>query len=140
MSDAISGVGTQFRRWEAIAYVKVAEVVSISGPSMTRETIDVTSLDSVGGYKEFKSSFRDGGTVNLTMNFTRANYDLFKADFEASDPVAYEIVFPDAQTTTFEFTGLVTELPVEIPTGDKISMTVGIKVSGQVVVNSGSGS
>jgi predicted secreted protein len=140
MSNAKAGVGTLFRRWSGAAWVNLAEINSISGPNMTRDTIDVTSLDSTGGYREFIGGFRDGGTVQLNMNFIRASLDTMKDDFESDDLQNYEIVLPDDENTTLEFTGLVTELPLEIPPDDKITMAVSIKVSGQVTVNSGSGS
>jgi len=140
MSDAIAGVGTLFRRWSGSAWVNIAEVNSITGPNKTRETIDVTSLDSVGGYREFIASFRDGGTVQLTMNFTRATYDLMNDDFEDDTAQSYEIVLPDAENTTLEFNGLVTEVPLTISTDDKVTADVTIKVTGQPTVNSGSGS
>lgn len=139
-SNAISGVGTVFQRWDGSAWVKLAEINSISGPSMTRDFIDVTSLDSTGGFREFIAGFRDGGTVSLTMNFTRATYDVVFADFEDDEPHYYEIVLPDDVHTSFEFCGYVTELPLEIPTDDKITANVTIKVSGKVTKNSGSGS
>jgi predicted secreted protein len=139
-SNAISGVGTVFQRWSGSVWEKIAEVNSISGPSMTRDFIDVTSLDSTGGFREFITGFRDGGTVSLTMNFTRTSYDKMLLDFEDDDPHYYEIVLPDDVNTSFEFCGYVTELPLEIPTDDKITANVTIKVSGKVTVNSGSGS
>jgi predicted secreted protein len=137
MSNAVSGVGTKFRRWDGSSWTDLAEISSISGPSMTRDFIDVTNLDSTGGYREFIAGFRDGGTVNLTMNFTRDTYDLMKLDFEDDESQNYEIVLPDADATSFEFAGLVTELPLEIPTDDKITANVTIKVNGEVTVNSG---
>jgi predicted secreted protein len=139
-SNAISGVGTVFQRWDGASWAKLAEVNSISGPTMTRDFIDVTSLDSISGFREFITGFRDGGTVSLTMNFTRDTYDIVFADFEDDDPHYYEIVLPDSVKTSFEFCGYVTELPLEIPTDDKVTANVTFKVSGRVVVNSGSGS
>jgi len=140
MSNAIAGVGTKFRRWNGTAWEDIAEITSITGPSMSRDTIDVTSLDSVGGYREFIAGFRDAGTVTLSMNFTRDTYDLMKGDFESDDLKNYEIILPDDEETSLEFEGLVTELPLTIPTDDKVTADVTIKISGQVVVNSGSGS
>ena len=139
-SNAISGVGTLFRRWSGTAWVNISEVNNITGPGMTRETIDVTSLDSTGGYREFIGGFRDGGTISLSMNFTRSTYDLMKDDFESDVVQDYEMVFPDAENTTVEFSGLVTECPLTIPTDDKITSDVVIKISGQVSIESGSGS
>jgi predicted secreted protein len=140
MSNAVAGVGTLFRRWSGTAWANIAEVNSISGPKMSRETIDVTSLDSTGGYREFIAGFRDAGTVTLNMNFTRAGYDQMKDDFESDTLQNYEIVLPDAENTSVEFEGLVTELPLTISPDDKITVDVTIKISGEPTVNSGSGS
>lgn len=139
-SNAFAGVGTKFRRWGGSAWADIAEVNSISGPSPTRETIDVTSLDSTGGYREYIPSFRDGGQVQLGMNFTRETYDLMKADFDSDDTNNYEVLFPDDENTSIEFTGYVIELPVEVSTDDKVTANVTIQVTGEIVVNSGSGS
>jgi len=139
-SKAFSGVGTIFRRWSGTAWAPIAEVNSISGPSMSRETIDVTSLDSTGGYREFIGGFRDPGTIQLSMNFTRTTFDLMQADFESPDSANYEIVLGDDENTSLEFVGFVTELPIEVTADDKVTSSVTIKITGQVTVNSGSGS
>ena len=140
MSTAVAGVGTKFRRWNTTkgAWEDIAEINSITGPSMSRDTIDVTSLDSTGGYREFITGFRNAGTVALAMNFTRDTYDLMKLDFESNTLVNYEIILPDVEETTLEFEGLVTELPLGIPADDKVTADVTIQISGQVTVNSGS--
>lgn len=139
-STAVSGVGTEFRRWDATgeAWEALAEINSITGPGSTRATIDVTSLDSTGGYREFITGFRDAGTVRLDMNFTRDAYELMVNDFESDTAVNYEIVLPDVENTTLEFEGYVTEVPLTIPQDDKITAAVTIKITGQVTINSGS--
>jgi predicted secreted protein len=139
-SNAVSGVGTKFGRWNGSSWDYLAEVNSITGPTMTRDFIDVTSLDSTGGYREFITGFRDAGTISLSMNFTRDSYDLMLTDFESPTANNYEIILPDVDVTSFEFEGLVTEVPLTIPTDDKITADVTIKITGQVVMNSGTGS
>lgn len=139
-STAVSGVGTKFRRWNTGtgAWADMAEINSITGPGSTRDTIDVTSLDSTGGYREFITGFRDAGTVRLDMNFTRSTYETMLTDFESDTAINYEIVLPDAENSTLEFEGLVTEVPLTIPPDDKITAAVTIKITGQVTLNSGS--
>ena len=139
-SNAIAGVGTIFRRWSGSAWENISEINSITGPGMSRDTIDVTSLDSTGGYREFITGFRNAGTLSLSMNFTRDTYEQMKSDFESDTAQNYEIVLPDSDKTSLEFEGLVTELPLSIPADDKVTVDVTIQISGQVVVNSGSGS
>jgi len=139
MSNAVAGVGTLFRRWNGSGWVNISEINSISGPSMSRDTIDVTSLDSVGGYREFIGGFRDAGTIQLSMNFTRSTYGIMQTDFESPDTQYYEVVLSDPENTTVEFVGMVTEIPLEISPDDKITSSVTIKITGAVTINSGSG-
>lgn len=136
-SQAISGIGAEFHRWNGSHWDTISEITSIKGPGMKRDTIDVTSLDSVDGYKEFIAGMREAGTISLGMNFSRANFDLMKEDFESEDLQNYEIILPDDDLTSFEFTGLVTELPLNVTVKDAVSMDVTIQISGKVVVNSG---
>lgn len=137
MSSAVNSVGTTFKKWVSSAWTTLAEVKSIAGPDLSRDTIDVTTLNSTSGYREFIGGFRNGGTVSVGMNFTRAGYDLMKADFESDTIQNYEIVLPDSDATAIEFEGLVTELPLNVNVGDVISMDVKIKVSSEPVVSSG---
>lgn len=136
-SQAISGVGTEFHRWNGSHWDAIAEITSIKGPGPKRDQIEVTNLDSIGGYKEFIAGFRESGTITLTMNFIRSNYDLLLIDFENDELQNYEIILGDALETSFEFTGLVTEMPLNISAKDAITMDVTILISGQMVINSG---
>ncbi|MFP4047479.1 MAG: phage tail tube protein [Bacteroidales bacterium] len=127
-SNAITGQGTIFIRNSE----EISEINSIEGPGKSRETIDVTKLEDEDGYRQYIGGLREPGTVTLNMNFTRTGFDLFNEDFESDDIQDYEIQFPDDENTTFIFSGLVTELPVSVPIGDKITMDVTIQISGKV--------
>jgi predicted secreted protein len=147
MSNAVSGVGTKFYRassdssdgheWSAIA-----EVLSISGPSMTKGQIDVTNLDSTGGYREFITGFRDAGQVTMKMNFTRAGYAALKADYDSDTNVSYKIVLPeiDGHNPAIIFDAAVVELPLEISADAAITCNVTLKVSGAVTYGDDSSS
>lgn len=138
MSDGMSGQGVQFERWDSSlatpAFVALANVYNISGPGMTRETIEITTYDSQG-YREKIGGLRDGGTVTFTMNFTKAGYQLMKGDFDSDDPVEYRIAIPDTSSTKFTFDALVTELPLTIPEGDRITVEVSLEISGSVTTS-----
>ena len=140
MSNAFSGVGSKFRRFDVqqAKWNAIAEVKSISGPTMTREMIDVTNLDSTGGYREFIPSFRDGGTVTLSMNFSYAGYTALKADFQSDTLVNYEILLSDG--TSVNFSGYVQDLPINVTFDDAVTSDVTIKVSGEVTFDQNSGS
>jgi predicted secreted protein len=133
MSKAIAGVGTTI----TMDGTPIAEVNSISGPTMTRDQIDVTSLDSTGGYREFIGGFRDGGTVTLNMNFTADSYGVMMEAYQDENLHPFVITFPDSEGSTVSFSGIVTECPLAIPTDDKVTSDVNVKVTGEVLFNSG---
>ncbi len=138
-SNAIAGVGSSFQRERdnsSGTYLAIAEVGSITGPNLSRGTIDVTSLDSTDGYREFIGSFRDGGELTFEMNFTRDGYIFMKTDLEDDDKKNYRIVLTDTGATTFDFLGFVTAVGLAVPLDDKVSSSVTIKISGPVTVSS----
>ena len=140
MSDAFAGVGTVFARGEggssSAQYGAIAEINSIAGPDKSRATIDVTSLDSIGGYREFIASFRDAGSVTLEMNFTIAGYSDMNDDFESDDAVDYRITLPDTGNTQFDFSAYVDNLTMGVPLDDKVTASVTLKITGQVTLTS----
>jgi predicted secreted protein len=137
-SNAFAGVGTQFLRGaggsSSAQYQAIAEINSIAGPDKSRATIDVTSLDSVDGYREFIASFRDAGTVVLEMNFTRDGFDDMNDDFESDDAVDYRIILPDTGNTQFDFSALVSDLGMAVPLDDKVTASVSLKITGPVTL------
>jgi len=136
-SNAFSGVGTKFQRGDGASnesFSDIAEINSITGPNLSRDTIDVTSLDSTGGYREFIAGFRDGGELTLSMNFAPSGYFDLKDDFEVEVTHNYRIVMGNAAQTTFDITGLITALGVAIPLDDKVTCDVTIKITGEVTL------
>lgn len=138
MSNAIAAVGTLLQRWDSSgsSWDSIAEVTNISGPGMERDLIEVTSLDSTGGFKEFITGFKDGGEVAVTMNYTRAGLNAFKADFDSDESQNYQIVLPDEDNTSLEFQGLCKSLPLTLEVASQITMEVTLKVTGEVTINS----
>jgi len=137
MTKAFSGVGTIFQKWDGSEWVVISEITSIKGPGFKRDPIEVTNMDSIGGYKEYIAGFRDSGTISLSMNFSRDGFDALKADFETDELQNYEIVLGDAVKTSFEFQGMVTELPLTISAKEAVTLDVTIQISGVVTCNSG---
>lgn len=138
-SNAVAALGIAFNRWDAelSQWDAISEISGIGGPGKSRDSIEVTHFGSLDSYREFIGGLRTGGDVPLTMNFTRTTYDTLNADFENDAKQVYKIVLPDENNTTFEFQGLVTELPLGAEIGDKISADCTIKVSGKVEIYDG---
>lgn len=138
-TQAMSSQGTKFYRKDTAegTYAKIAEITGISGPDKSRETIQVTSLEHEDGYHRFISGFKDGGSVSLEMNYTFDTYDTMNDDFEDDDNKFYKIELKNGDK--FEFEGLVTNLPLGISVGDRITANTTIQVSGKVDATEGTG-
>jgi len=131
-TNAFSGVGTLFKR----GVQSVAEINSISGPNMSRGTIDVTSLDSTGGYREFIGGFRDGGEVSLDCNWSLEEWSEWLEDFESDDLGSYSITLANTEETEIAFSGICTALGMAVPMDDKVTNTVTLKISGGLTITS----
>lgn len=122
-------VGTKLK----IATNYIAELTSISGLSLSADTIDVTSLDSDGGYREFIGGFKDGGELSISGFFNPGDLGqaAIYAAFESGDTIAYSIIFPAALGATWDFNGVVTAFTTGADLEDAVSFEGTIKVSGQ---------
>ena len=125
----VSGFGTVL----TIAATPVAELTSISGPSVSLETIDVSSHDSTDEYREFVGGLLDGGEVSMDGNLTTAAAgNIIKTAMETRTLKAIVITFPGAVTWTFN--AIVTGFETSAPYDDKLGFSASMKVTGKPVL------
>lgn len=135
-TDAKIGHGTLFQiqnigdspdNWDSIA-----EVVSVTPPSLTRDAIDATHSESPEKWREFIPGLRDGGEVTLEVNFIPGGLGTaaILATFNSDDRINARIQFPDSPVTTWQFTAFITAFNPEAPFDDKMSASVTFKLSG----------
>ena len=139
VSEAFSGIGVTFGRGDGASnetFTNITEIKNISGPDISRDFIDVSSMGSTGGYREFIAGFRDAGQVVLTMNYTRDSYDELKLDFDTDASRNYKITFSDGGATTYDFAGWVVGLSHNIPFDEAVSVEVTIKIDGPITLGS----
>lgn len=113
-------------------FTDVANILDISGPDMTKNEIDVTAHDSPDKFMEFLGGLRDGGSVTFDINWDPAEttQQPLLADFEDDDdPRDYMITYPDTSTT--EFSAVVTGWSTSAPVDGKLTASVTMKVSGK---------
>jgi predicted secreted protein len=136
----IDAFGTQFLRDStgSGSFTAVANVTDISGPSRSRESIEVTAHDSPDKYREFIKGLKDGGEVELTLNYDPANatHTALDADFEEDALRDYQVVLlpGEADEHTWDFSGLLTDLGEEYPTEGQMERTATFKISGKPVL------
>lgn len=81
----------------------IGALKSIGEVSPTGSEIDMTTLDSSGGYKEFAQGFKDGGEVTLTGIHSTSDTGQagVRTNFGTGDVDACVITFPDSTTVSF---------------------------------------
>lgn len=124
-----AAMGTQLK----IGVNVVAELTSISGLSLSANTIDTTALDNASGYRTFISGLKDAGEVSISGFFNptdttgqKALYDAFAANTELS----FTIQFPTALGASWTFGGVVTAFGTGAELEDAVTFDATIKVSG----------
>lgn len=117
-------------------FTPVAEITNISGPDETLELIDATHMGSPGARREFIPSLLDSGEVTLDLNFlpSDTNQNGLRQDMNNRVKRNFQIVWTDLATTTYTFAGYVTNHTKSAQIDDKLSASVTIKVTGDIVV------
>jgi len=134
-SSAIAGFGTLLN-WDS---VDLAELTSISGPSQSMDTIDVTNHDSDDSFREYLAGILNGGEISIEGNFLTTDTTgqvAMVTDFQARSKKAWKIKFPAWVSSSHEYPeidgyGYVTALDISFPFEDKVSFSATIKVTGK---------
>jgi hypothetical protein len=138
MSNAWWAYGSEFQ----IGTTKVAEVIDISGPSMSKDAIDVSHNDGTAGdgWRVFIPGFRDGGEIGVSANWipvdsTHDGSTGILGVFEGNSLQSFRIVTADdgsSGTVTISFNGIVTSFNPTMPLTEQGKLDFTIKVSGAV--------
>ena len=121
-----SGAGT--------AYVNVS---SISGPGLSLDTEDVTSHDSTGAWEEVVGTILRSGEVSMDIVYDPAHATHknaaggLLADLISRASTTFTLVFPDAATTEWVFTAVVTGFEPDMPVDGALTASVSMKLTGQ---------
>lgn len=134
----IDGFGTQFQRGDGAdpeVFTALANATNISGPGLSRETLDVTAHDSPDAWMQFLGSLKDGGEVSVDVNYDPATHDDLVADFDDDEPRNYRLVFPTSPPAQWAFGGVMTGFEPSAPYDDKLAASLTFKVSGKPVLS-----
>lgn len=96
---ATKAQGTVFR----FNQTAVGRLSGVGEIAPTSAEIDVTALDSAGGYREFLQGYRDSGTVELTGFHEKgdAGQAALRAAFESGEAGSAQVEFPDGTVVSF---------------------------------------
>lgn len=135
-TQARIGWGTLFKSGDGggpEAFTTLAEVKSITPPSIARDTVDATHMESAEAWREFIVGLKDGGEVGLDLNFIAAgNARTLMAEFDLLGSAAIknrQVVFPDG--SIFAFAAALTGFEPEAPSDDGMVASATFKVTGK---------
>lgn len=114
--------------------VTVIGMTSIDGVEINADTIDVTTLDCVDGYRRYIQGLKDGGEVTLEGKFlpqTGYGQNVLKDLIDSGEVEDFAIVFPEELGATWTFRGLVTRFGTSAEMEEDLAVSVTIKISGK---------
>ena len=117
----------------------IGELTGISGPSISVDTIDVTTHDSsTNAYRQFVAGLIDGGEVTLEGNLLTAGAgDEMIELAETRENICFRVKFPQGSTGwDWLFAGSVNSYETDAPHDGKIGFSAGVKLTGQPFMTS----
>lgn len=114
----------------------IAGVRTISGPSLSLDTVDVTTHDSPNAWREFIATLIDAGEVTLDIVWDPDDTTQIslRTDLIARTAVGYSVTMPDATPQVWSFSGFVTAYQPNAPVDGELSASVTIKITGAVTI------
>jgi hypothetical protein len=139
MTAARLGFGVVFEYGNGASpevFAELGELLEASPPSLSRATVDGTHHGSEDRYQEFISGLRDAGEVSMRIHYSDDAYTTLLAHFNDNASRNYRITGPSAAGVEgagdeWAFTGFLTEIPVEAPLDDRMTIQATFKVSGK---------
>ncbi len=119
---------------------KIAHILSISGPSISRETIDTTDADATDDWRTFIASYIDGGELSLEINYdpddtTHKPAAGILLDFAAADVDNWTLTFSDTSPATeWTFDAICTGFEPSMSHDGVLTASVTFKVCGKVAL------
>ena len=122
-------------------WAAIPECKGIAVPTTEQDYQDVTSLDSVDGFREYIPGLKDAGEISVPCGYTSAGYEQQLADKALGAPIMYRTTLAPAvdQSTgdQFEFSGYPTPVPEGGDLGAPVEMTINIRTTGAVAWTKG---
>lgn len=135
----MAGIGTQGTTIEVDTglpgtptFTIIGNATGWSGPSFTRNEIDVTALDSVA--KEYILGLKDPGEFSIDVNVDKSDpgQEFLWENLNLNTPIAVKLTFPVTPPDGFAFLALVMNFETSGNADDKVDGTISLRVTGDV--------
>lgn len=136
MTAATAGVGTTLQVGDGASpeiFSTIAEVLTIGGPEISSEDIEVTNMDSPSGFKEFISGLTDAGAITFDANWIKSTQQTqVRDDVGAGTARNYRITWPDSPATIANFNARATAFSMSTDPNAQLQASISLKISGVV--------
>lgn len=116
------------------AYTALAECYDFTPPSDTVAEVEVTHFQSPHQRREYVPGLTDSGTASLEMNYVPGSATDVLIDAARANSTIWEIVATYPNGVAVKFVGFVQEYTKAIPLDDRMTATVGFRVTGAVTI------
>ena len=139
MSDSLHGHGSSLllsSTTHPTNGTALGNIISIGGPELARDALDVSTMDSTSKYREFLPAMLDAGEITIEINYdgTSGGTANLLASYLGSNNTAIVIRFGDHTQPTneshWDCLGAITGLGHAVSFDDKVTQSVTIKLSG----------
>ena len=140
MSDSLHGHGSSVlisSTTHPTNGTTIGNIISIGGPELARDALDVSSMDSTSKFREFLPAMLDAGEVTMEINYDGTDAgtaDLLSDFLTSSVNTAIIVRFGDHSQATneshWDCLGAITGLGTALPFDDKVTQSVTIKLTG----------
>lgn len=137
-TKAVTGVGTVLAVGDGASpevFTAITEITSIGGPELSSEQVEVTSLDSAGGFKEFVTGLKDGGSISIENNWIKSDVSQvqMRDDVQAGTKRNYRITWSDSPPTVVDFNASVEAFSMTTEPDAPVTASMTLKISGAPV-------
>lgn len=112
----------------------VAHLTKIGSPSIKWDTVESTALDTEDDFKQFLTTFAEGGEVSITGNFDfgdEGQKAMITAMAAGTDNLECAIVFPKKIGAEWAFKASVNSFATSAETAGIVTFDATLKVSGK---------
>lgn len=135
LQKAIAGKDILLSIWDTTGS-KLLAVAGQQGLTINRDkdTIEITSKDTEGGWKEFLVGFKEWSIDNDGVYVRdHASHKLLRDIFNGDNPVLIKVTNQKAKTDVFGGMALLTSYPIEAPYDDAVTYTIALQGTGALV-------
>jgi hypothetical protein len=138
-SQGIVGLGTQIKIGNGASpevFTLVGEPTDIDGPEVTQDYVDFTHMQSTGGFKEEKPTWKSSGNVTFTCAYVDDDAGqillLAAANAVPATKTSFLEIFPNAKQIAFD---AYPSVKFTSPMSGKLAIAVTLKLAGAFVIS-----